>query len=75
MTAITIRNVPEDVRNKLAARAASRGQSLQEFLRTELILSANELTLDEVIMRVRPLTATTPVDRADILAELDADRR
>ena len=54
MPAITIRNVPESVRNKLAARAARRGQSLQEFLRAELISSANELTVDELIEQVRP---------------------
>ena len=32
MTAITIRNVPEHVRDQLAARAARRGMSLQEYL-------------------------------------------
>jgi plasmid stability protein len=75
MPAITIRNVPESVRNKLAARAARRGQSLQEFLRAELISSANELTVDELIEQVRPLTATSPVSAAEILDALDADRR
>ena len=34
---ITIRDVPDDVRNELAARAALRGRSLQAFLRDELI--------------------------------------
>ena len=33
---ITIRGVPEEVRDKIAARAASRRQSMQEFLRGEL---------------------------------------
>jgi plasmid stability protein len=75
MPAITIRDVPESVRNTLAARAASRGQSLQEYLRAELITSATQLTVDELIEQVRPLTATSPVAAADILDALDADRR
>jgi plasmid stability protein len=33
---ITIRDVPEQVRDELAARAALKGQSMQEFLRAEL---------------------------------------
>ena len=33
---ITVRGVPEAVRDELAARAASHGQSMQEFLRGEL---------------------------------------
>lgn len=75
MPAITIRNVPEDVRNKLAARAASRGQSLQEYLRAQLISSANLMTVDELIERVRPLTATSTVSSAEILDARDAGRR
>lgn len=37
---ITIRDVPDDVRNELAARAALRGRSLQAYLRDELIEAA-----------------------------------
>jgi len=33
---ITIRDVPESVRDELAARAALQGRSMQEFLRIEL---------------------------------------
>ena len=33
---ITIRGIPEAVRDELAARAALNRQSMQEFLRTEL---------------------------------------
>lgn len=35
--AITIRNVPDDVRNELASRAAAKGWSLQEFVLSELV--------------------------------------
>lgn len=34
--AITVRNVPDDVRDALAARAAQSGRSLQEYLSEEL---------------------------------------
>ncbi len=37
MPTITIRNVPTDTRNELAARAALGGRSLQEYLRIALI--------------------------------------
>ncbi|MEX2503001.1 MAG: hypothetical protein WD336_11550 [Trueperaceae bacterium] len=37
---ITVRDVPDDVRNALAARAALRGRSLQAYLREELIAAA-----------------------------------
>jgi antitoxin FitA len=35
--AITIRNVPDEVRNELASRAAAKGFSLQEFVLSELV--------------------------------------
>ena len=34
---ITIRNVPDDVRNRLAARAAGSGRSLQEYLKAYFV--------------------------------------
>lgn len=34
MVALQIRDVPDDIRQTLAARAAARGQSLQSFLLT-----------------------------------------
>jgi len=40
---ITIRNVPEKVRDELAARAALQGKSMQEYLRSELERLASEL--------------------------------
>lgn len=37
MPAITIRDVPDDARDQLAARASASGRSLQQYLRAELI--------------------------------------
>lgn len=41
MVAIQIRDVPEDVRKKLASMAKSEGKSLQAFLRDLLIREAD----------------------------------
>lgn len=38
---LTIRGVPEEVRDELAARAALQHQSMQEFLRSELVRLAS----------------------------------
>lgn len=40
MTSITVRDVPDDVRDELAARASRTGRSLQEYLRLELVALA-----------------------------------
>ena len=37
MPAITIRDVPNETRDRLAERAAASGRSLQQYLRSELI--------------------------------------
>lgn len=55
MPAITIRDVPDDARDALAARAKSRGQSLQQFLRSELIKLAERPDNSAIIARVRGL--------------------
>ena len=39
---ITIRDVPPETRDELAARAATSGKSLQEYLRAELIALAEK---------------------------------
>ncbi len=74
---ITVRNVPDAVRNELAARAALDGRSLQEYLRAMLIESASRPPLDQVVARARARLASTasPVERKDILDALAADRR
>jgi len=51
--AITIRDVPDDVRDELAARAARKGQSLQEYLRGFLVEAASKPRVDDVITRAR----------------------
>ncbi|HEY7642607.1 MAG TPA: hypothetical protein VH814_22930 [Steroidobacteraceae bacterium] len=74
---ITIRDVPEKVRDELAARAALQGKSMQEYLRMELQRMAArpsmEAWLEQVRKRLR--ASQTRVSTAQILKARDADRR
>ncbi|MDT5326698.1 MAG: antitoxin FitA [Mycobacterium sp.] len=77
MVAITVRGIPDRVRDELAARAARAGQSLQEYLRGLLVATADKPTVDEVLARARARVAATGVrvGADDILTGRDADRR
>jgi plasmid stability protein len=77
MVAITVRDVPDGVRDELAARAARAGQSLQEYLRSLLVATADKPTPDEVLARARARVVATGVlvGADDILTNRDADRR
>ena len=73
---ITIRRVPEAVRDELAARAALQGRSMQEFLRTELVRLAARPSVDAWLQQVRRRkhAAQTRVSIKQILKNRDADR-
>jgi plasmid stability protein len=75
--AITVRNVPDEVRDELAARAARAGKSLQEYVRGMLVDAAARPPVADVIARARTRVETTGVrvDAASILAARDRDRR
>jgi plasmid stability protein len=75
--AITVRDVPNEVRDELAARAARAGKSLQEYLRGMLVQSAARAPVEDVIARARARVEATGVrvDAESILAARDADRR
>lgn len=53
MASITVRNVPDDVRDELAARARRSGRSLQELLRAELTVLARRPDPADLMTRVR----------------------
>ncbi len=74
---ITIRNVPENVRDELAARAARSGRSMQEYLRGELERLASRPSLEEWTLRVRERKKLGPrkISRESLLGHRDADRR
>ena len=77
MPAITIRDVPDETRDELAARAAATGRSLQEYLRRELIELAlrpdNEVLLARIAERKRQTGSS--MTTAEILEHRSADRR
>ncbi|WP_141898142.1 hypothetical protein [Paramicrobacterium agarici] len=75
-TSITIRSVPEDVRDELARRASLAGQSLQEFLSSELRALTSRPSSADAIARARQRARSYPaLTGAEILSDLDADRR
>ncbi|WP_141003909.1 FitA-like ribbon-helix-helix domain-containing protein [Nocardioides humi] len=53
MVSITIRDVPDETRAELAARAARSGQSMQEFLRARLVELAETPDPQDVLDRIR----------------------
>lgn len=77
MTAVTIRDVPDEVRDELAARAARSGRSLQEYLRLELIALAGKpdvRTLLELVAARKQATGSM-LSTQQILEYRDDDRR
>jgi antitoxin FitA len=76
-TSITIRNVPDDTRDELAARAARSGRSLQEYLRGEMIELARTPDIDTLAARVeaRKRTSGSTLSSEKIVELRDAARR
>ena len=74
---MTIRDVPDETRAELAARAARAGQSLQEYVRTQLVALARRPSADALWDRVqRRVQATGSRLSGDVILDLrDADRR
>lgn len=77
MASITVRDVPDEARDELAARAARSGRSLQEYLRHELIRLADRpdptVLAERVIERKRRTASTLPASK--IIRHRDAGRR
>ena len=74
---ITIRNVPDEARDELAARAALSEGSLQEYLRRELIETASKPDLESVLERLgrRRRAGGSSLPVRSILSYPDQDRR
>lgn len=77
MGSITIRDVPDETRAELAARAARSGRSMQEYLRNQLVRLAETPEPDEVLARVRRRKTATgaSLNTNDLLALKDADQK
>jgi plasmid stability protein len=74
---ITIRDVPEAVRDELRSRAALAGKSMQEFLRGELERLASRPPVERWLQAVGERKRAVPRRLAarEILGHRDADRR
>lgn len=74
---ITIRNVPEGVRDSLKVRAARRGLSMQEYLHAELEQIASRPSNADLMDEVRARKAADPADISaeTILRHKDADKK
>jgi plasmid stability protein len=74
---MTIRDIPDETRDELAARAARSGRSLQEYVRGELIELARKPDIETVLARVKARKEATgsTLSAEKILEYRDADRR
>jgi plasmid stability protein len=74
MANVLVRNLPDDVHASLQRRAEAAGQSLQQYLATELTRLASMPTTDEVLARIsRRNGGRVGLERA--VADLDEGRR
>ena len=76
LVTITIRNVPEQVRDQLAIRAALQRLSMQEFLRGELERIASRPSVEMWLQNVRDRksVADNQISPSDVLLARDQDR-
>ncbi|WP_233498727.1 hypothetical protein [Blastococcus sp. TF02A-26] len=74
---MTIPDVPDEIRDELAARAAREGQSLQEYVRARLVELARRPAPADLWDRVqqRILTTGTQLGADEIVRLRDDDRR
>lgn len=74
---ITIRDVPCEVKEELASRAALEGKSMQEYLKGELLRLSSRPPVEKVVARIRERKALDPkrIPPELILAHRDSDRR
>ena len=77
MASITIRDVPDDARDELAANAARTGRSLQEYLRAELIALSRRPDPEVLAERIadRKRQTGSKLSGAKIVRHRDAARR
>ncbi len=77
MATIQVRDIPDDIYETIRRRAAAAGQSLQSFMREQVVAMGSRPTRQEILAEwERELEADpTDVTVEQILADLDADRR
>ncbi len=73
MPSIQVKDVPEEVHATLRRRAATAGQSLQEYLLANLIEQAGRPTMEEWVEQVRS-RERFDIDIDAMVADIRADR-
>lgn len=71
---LQIRNVPDDARRALKARAAARGESLNAYLLSVLDREIARPTVAEVLDRAARRSDRAAVSAVDVLDEARAER-
>jgi plasmid stability protein len=76
MPSVQIKDVPDETHRVLRERAALAHQSLQEYLRSQLIEQASRPTVDEVLARAAARTGgSLSLEQAAAEVRADRDRR
>jgi plasmid stability protein len=76
---IQIREIPEPAYEILRRRARAKGQSIQAYMRDQVLAMASRPSKEEALEAIEAVLARQPADRAPttqaIVADLAADRR
>lgn len=76
MPLIQIRDVPEEVRDELARRAAASGKSMQSYLLAELVKLAERPSMADIVARAQERAKATgsTVTMQDAVDAVQAER-
>ena len=74
---IQVRDIPDEVYETIRLRARAAGQSIQAYMRDQVIALASQPTKDDVVAAIQAVLAKEgrPTTMADVLADVEADRR
>ncbi len=79
MATIQIREIPEPAYEILRRRARGRGQSIQAYMRDQVLEIAGRPSKEEALESIEAVLGRQPADRAPapqaIVADVAADRR
>lgn len=74
MPNVLIRNLDPTVHSVLTARAETRGQSLQQYLTSELTQMASRPTLAELFAEIESRPPRSPIDADEIVRAIHKGR-
>jgi plasmid stability protein len=72
---IQIRHVPDSLHRRLRARAALAGMSLSDYLRAQLARVAEQLTPEELRIRLAAMSRTVVKESPSDVLRAERDRR